>query len=205
MSKSNWKKGRLWWLPPLALLVPGGCYVTAAFVPTFDPLFAAFGVILTLLTVVVLYWRVFQSFYPASLRMQWIIFQLVDLSVFLIGLRLFLALLEPNVVILIAAVIAMYIFSWVFPFLAPYHAKVFYREVWHPKTVIGRAIVAIVMGLGGSGGAWIGLHLRDWLGERGAWMALAVLCSLISIFMGAYLSTNIWMQSKGLPIIPRPE
>jgi|GEM_PF-6973351 len=81
--------------------------------------------------------------------MQWITIQLLDLSVLLIGLRFYLVLLEPNAGLLIAAVIAMYVLSWIFPFLTPYNAKVFYREVWRPKTVVGRAIVAIALGLGG--------------------------------------------------------
>jgi len=192
VSKRRWKRGRRWWLPPLAILIPGSCYALAAYAPYFEPVFAALGVFFTALTVILLYVRVFQSSYVASPRMQWVVIQLVTLSGLLIGLRYWMALLQSYSVLVVAIVIAIYILAWLLPYVAPVLAIRFFHEVWYPKTFIGKAIVSVAAGLGGGGAAWIGLHLRGWLGLSGAWIVVATISSLASILAGAYFSTAAW-------------
>ena len=137
--------------------------------------------------------------------MQWVVMQLATLSGLLLGLRYWMALLQTYSVLVVAIVIAMYVLAWFLPYVAPDLAVRFFREVWYPRTSIGKAVVTVPLGLGGGGAAWLGLHLRDWVGLRGAWIVSATVASLGSILAGAYFSTAAWRQSMKLPPIPEPE
>ena len=200
------KKLGHWWLPLGAILFPGLCYAIAAVYPSFNPLFAGLGILLTIVASAIYLIRAFQRSYPASPRVQWIITQLIMFSGLLLAVRLWLQMPTPWSAAAIALTTLLYVGAWSLPYITPKLAIKFYRDVWHPRSLPMKILVLLALSLGGgTGGAALGMRLRDMFGDQGSLIAMGIGITFSTIFGSAYFSTGAWRLGKGLPIIPKPE
>jgi hypothetical protein len=195
-----------WWVPLVALLTPGLCFLFSAYFPTFSATFLYISIFLIMITIITLTYRVLQPPGIASPLVQFFLFQLFTLSGLLISIRFGIIILNNYSPVIITSVIVLfYLLFWLLPYIFSSITIVIHEELWHPKSNVMKAIQKLLLGLGGAAGvigAILGRNLSRSMGPKGTEIILFILVYISTLFASWFFSTNIVRLRKDKSFTP---
>jgi hypothetical protein len=195
-----------WWVPLVALITPGLCFLFSAYFPTFSATFLYISIFLIVITIITLTYRVLQPPGNASPIAQFIVFQLLSLSGLLISIRFGIKIMNNySPEIITSVIVFIYILFWVLPYIFSSITISIHEELWHPKSKVMKAIQKLLLGLGGAAGvigAILGRNLSRSMGPRGTEIILFILVYISTLFASWFFSTNILRLRKDKSFTP---
>ena len=205
IGTANRKK---WWLPLLAIFVPGSCYLYSAVLPEYEPVFAAAALALTATSSMGFLYVVLSAPRAPTLLLQFALLLCLTLPAPLIASHVWSYLYPGLVLPAIAGTWAIFILGWVLPFILPKASNTIYKEMWYPRSLWARAVLLIFfarVGTSGVEGAMTGSDIVRTYGSRVGLIVVGVISTLTALAAPFYFSVGLWRKKRGEPQIPSPD
>ncbi len=194
----------VWFLPLAIFVLPGSCYVFAAFIPSYRSDFAMIGITFTGILFIMAIWRVLQPHQTETHIFRLSAAHMMAVPAVLISYRFWYALAPKLSFVIGAALLVVYLITWLIPFLTPNGSRYIYREFfWFPNLTLAR--IGIFVGLLAFAYSMrVGTHLSEY--GNGSILFAAITVTIILVAGAFYISAQLWRQKQGkMPFPDEPE
>ena len=185
----------VWFLPLAIFILPGSCYVFAAFIPNYRPDFAMIGITFTGILFIMAFWRVLQPQPTETHAFRMSAAHLMVVPAVLVAYQFWNALAPTSSLLIGIALLIVYLLSWLAPSLAPNASRYIYREFfWFPNRTLAR--IGIFVGLlAFAYSMHVGTHLSEY--GTGSILFAAVTVTILIVAGSFYFSAQLWRQKQG--------